>query len=134
VAEPELDARLKVSEDELVEKAIDVSAIENLKVEGVEYKVGFEVFKGAPVISFNSEDKKYGLKYIGEVEGFSRFEFYDGESMRRILESYSFSLVVWSGSEWVDMGSGDYYRLPDRYFDIVYKGGLIEKFLKSKCL
>ncbi len=130
----DLDSRLKSHENELIEKAIDASAVESLEVEGIEYKVGFEFFEGVPIISFSSGDKKYGLRYIGEVEGYSRLEFYDWSSMGQILESYSFSLVVWSGSKWVDIGSGDYYRLPDRYFDIAYKGGIVEQFLRSKCI
>lgn len=130
----DLDIRLKVQREELIKRFDEIVADKKVEGLGIEYIIGIEIVGNTPIITLISGDKKYGLKYNNELKSDSDIKFYGrGKGGIVNLESYPFSLVMWIGSEWVDMGHEDYYRLPDRYFNEAYSATLIKEFIESKC-
>jgi hypothetical protein len=93
-------------------------------VDGKVFSVGVDNIDGELVITFVSEEFRFGMKYM------LRGKYEDTFDCGRI--SLPFILVEWDGS-WKVRGAEDYYKLNEVCFENVYNESLIDRFLSSKC-
>jgi hypothetical protein len=124
----------KLKTEYLKERFPSVAEIENLTevidehneivVDGKVFNVGVDNIDSELVITFVSEEFRFGMKYM--LRGKYEDTFDCGRS------SLPFVLVEWDGS-WKVRGAEDYYKLNEVCFENVYNESLIDRFLSSKC-
>lgn len=109
----------------------DIEELRNV-VSGKSFLIGDETFiigiedtEDYPIITFVSNNNKFGLKYSANVKKNNEEDI--------PLRYYPVSLIKWDDSSWKDIGNENYYKLPEKYFKEVYQETLLAPFLESKC-
>ena len=100
---------------------------QEIKINDETFEAGIEEEGDFPIITFSSDEKKFGLKH--SVYANVNSDFIKGA----VLRDFPVILVERDGSAWKERGSEEYYRLHEKDFTEVYRATLISQLLKSRC-
>jgi len=108
---------------------------EEVVVDGKVFVVGVDKIGDNPVLVFESGNEKYGLKYGASSKGMSDLRVWKGDSYEKMkLNYFPVLLVMWDGSNWVEIGDKGIYALSKLDFEEIHKAILISGFLKKICV
>lgn len=99
----------------------------NLNIDGKNYALNIERQEDFPIVSFVYGGDKYGFAHDGNAAAVSNLL----SNIR--LKYFPVKLVKWDGSEWVDVGNEQYYRLPEKNFKEVFEASIAASYLKRVC-